>query len=133
MAYKVVGTRGSIQGITVRLFICDDVEDISSLPTNSASGIKQEGDTVSDELCGIGSLATVASNGDVYVLNASGRWVKKKSGSSSGGGSGSGGNAQIDETLTKRGWAADAKATGDALKQKVDTVDLTWKPIDSED
>lgn len=132
MAYKVVGTRGSIQGLTVRNFICDEFEDISSLPTNSKCGTPQDGDTVSDEMCGIGSRATVASNGDIYILNASGRWVKKHSGSSGGSTGGSGSDIQIDSTLTHSGQAADAKATGDALKLKLDAADLTWKSIDSE-
>lgn len=129
MAYKVVGTRGSIQGLTVRNFICDEFGDISSLPTNSKYGVKQDGDTVSDELCGIGSRATVASNGDIYILNASGRWVKKRSGSSGGSTGGSGSDIRIDNTLTRPGEAADAKAVGDALDKKIDLIDLEWNPI----
>lgn len=132
MAYKVVGTKGSIQGLTVRLYICDSASDISFLPTNINRGKEQSGDTVSDELCGIGSLATVAANGDVYILNASGKWVKKKSGSSGSGGSGGGSTILIDETLTQRGQAADAKAVGDALYEKLDRTDLSWKPITEE-
>lgn len=128
MAYKLVGTRGSIQGLTIRVYLCDTADDISSLPTNTTTGVEQDGDTVSDEVCGIGSLATDASSGDIYILNASGKWVKKKSGSS--GGSGGGGtDVKIDTTLTHAGQAADAKAVGDALSSKADVSDLAWKSI----
>lgn len=120
MAYKVIKAQGSVQGIAKRVFIVDTTAEITDLPTNKKIGKAQSGDTVSDEMCAVGSTATVSETGDTYELNASGVWVKKPV-------EGSGGDSDItiDSTLTQEGQAADAKAVGDALATKADTTDLS--------
>ena len=117
MAYKVVKSKGSVYGLTQRKFIVDTASEIIDLPTNKKKGKAQAGDTVSDELCAIGSLATVTETGDTYELNASSTWVKKPA-------EGSGSDVTIDNTLTQEGQAADAKAVGDALANKANSSDL---------
>lgn len=79
MAYKVIRATGSVQGIAKRLFVCDAESDIASLPTNKKKGAKQPCDTVSDEICAIGSIADVVESGNRYKLNASGEWIKQPS------------------------------------------------------
>lgn len=120
MAYKVIKASGSISGLTKREFIVDTAAEITDLPTNKKMGKKQAGDTVSDELCAVGSTASVTETGDVYELNASSTWVKKPA-------EGSGGDSEIsiDSTLSQEGQAADAKAVGDALAKKVDASALS--------
>lgn len=120
MAYKVIKASGSISGLTKREFVVDTAAEITDLPTNKKMGKKQAGDTVSDELCSVGSTASVTETGDIYELNASGTWVKKPV-------EGSGGDSDItiDSTLTQEGQAADAKATGDALASKADASALS--------
>lgn len=120
MAYKVIKASGSISGLTKREFIVDTAAEITDLPTNKKMGNKQTGDTVSDEMCAVGSTASVTETGDVYELNASGAWVKKPAE-----GSGEGSDITIDSTLTQEGQAADAKATGDALATKADASALS--------
>lgn len=120
MAYKVIKASGSISGLTKREFIVDTAAEITDLPTNKKMGRKQTGDTVSDEMCAVGSTASVTETGDVYELNASSTWVKKPAE-----GSGEGSDITIDSTLTQEGQAADAKATGDALAKKANSTDLS--------
>lgn len=119
MAYKVIKASGSISGLTKREFVVDTAAEITDLPTNKKMGKKQAGDTVSDEMCAVGSTASVTETGDVYELNASSTWVKKPAE-----GSGEGSDITIDSTLTQEGQAADAKATGDALATKADASAL---------
>ena len=120
MAYKVIKASGSISGLTKREFIVDTAAEITDLPTNKKMGKKQTGDTVSDEMCAVGSTASVTETGDVYELNASSTWVKKPAE-----GSGEGSDITIDSTLTQEGQAADAKAVGDALAKKANSTDLS--------
>ena len=120
MAYRVVKAKGSIYGLTYREFVVDTAAEITDLPTNKKMGKKQTGDTVSDELCSVGSKASVTETGDVYELNASSTWVKKPVE-----GSGEGSDIVIDSSLTQEGQAADAKATGDALASKADASALS--------
>ena len=120
MAYKVIKSKGSISGLTHREFIVDTAAEITDLPTNKKMGKKQTGDTVSDEMCAVGSTASVTETGDIYELNASSTWVKKPAE-----GSGEGSDITIDSTLTQEGQAADAKATGDALATKADASALS--------
>lgn len=120
MAYKVIKSKGSISGLTHREFIVDTAAEITDLPTNKKMGKKQNGDTVSDEMCAVGSTASVTETGDVYELNASSTWVKKPAE-----GSGEGSDITIDSTLSQEGQAADAKATGDALAKKANSTDLS--------
>lgn len=120
MAYKVIKASGSISGLTKREFIVDTAAEITDLPTNKKMGKKQTGDTVSDEMCAVGSTASVTETGDIYELNASSTWVKKPAE-----GSGEGSDITIDSTLTQEGQAADAKATGDALATKADASALS--------
>lgn len=122
MAYKVIKASGSISGLTKREFIVDTAAEITDLPTNKKMGKAQTGDTVSDEMCAVGSTASVTETGDVYELNASSTWVKKPAE-----GSGEGSDITIDSTLTQEGQAADAKATGDALATKADASALSTK------
>lgn len=127
MAYKVIRSRGSVQGIPKRVFICDALSDIASLPTNKKPGLKQDNDTVSDEPCAIGSIASVTETGNVYELSASGEWKYRPT---SGNPEDPGetpedptSSIELDTTLTVSGKAADAKAVGDALKDYVKTFD----------
>lgn len=60
MALKLIDERYCPYiGEEVRKYICDTEEDIADLPT-----------------CCPQSTALVCSTGDVYVVNASGEWVK---------------------------------------------------------
>ena len=120
MAYKVIKAHGSTHGKTRREFICDTAADITNLPTSNKMGKAQAGDTVSDEMCAVGSTASVTETGDLYELNASDTWVKKPVE-----GSGEESDIAIDNTLTQEGQAADAKAVGDALADKEDASALT--------
>ena len=120
MAYKVIKAHGSTHGKTRREFICDTVADVTNLPTSKKMGKAQAGDTVSDEMCAVGSTASVTETGDLYELNASNTWVKKPVE-----GSGEGSDITIDNTLTQEGQAADAKAVGDALANKADSSALS--------
>lgn len=120
MAYKVVKAKGSIYGLTYREFIVDTAAEITDLPTNKKMGKAQTGDTVSDEMCAPGSIATVTENGDVYELSASSTWTKKPAQ-----GSGDEPAVEIDSSLTQEGKAADAKAVGDALANKADSSALS--------
>lgn len=120
MAYKVIKAHGSTHGKARREFICDTAADVIKLPTSKKMGEAQDGDTVSDEMCAVGSTASVTETGDLYELNASNTWVKKPVE-----GSGEGSDITIDNTLTQEGQAADAKAVGDALKNKADSSALT--------
>ena len=127
MAYKVIRSRGSVQGIPKRVFICDSLSDIASLPTNKKPGLKQDNDTVSDEPCAIGSIASVTETGNVYELSASGEWKYRPT---SGNPEDPGetpedptSSIELDTTLAVSGKAADAKAVGDALKDYVKTAD----------
>ena len=120
MAYKVIKSKGSISGLTHREFIVDTAAEITGLPTNKKMGKKQTGDTVSDEMCAVGSTASVTETGYIYELNAGGTWVKKPAE-----GSGEGSDITIDPTLTQEGQAADAKAVGDVLAKKVDASALS--------
>lgn len=120
MAYKVIKASGSISGLTKREFIVDTAAEITDLPTNKKMGKKQPGDTVSDEMCAVGSTASVTETGDIYELNASSTWVKKPAEGSSGDS-----EISIDSTLSQEGQAADAKATGDALAKKANSTDLS--------
>lgn len=120
MAYKVIKAHGSTHGKARREFICDTASDITDLPTSKKMGKAQAGDTVSDEMCAVGSTASVTETGDLYELNASNTWVKKPIE-----GSGEGSDITIDDTLTQEGQAADAKAVGDALANKADSSALS--------
>ena len=120
MAYKVIKAHGSTHGKTRREFICDTAADITNLPTSNKMGKAQAGDTVSDEMCAVGSTASVTETGDLYELNESDTWVKKPVE-----GSGEESDIAIDNTLTQEGQAADAKAVGDALADKADASALT--------
>lgn len=60
MAIKLINERYCpYVGEEVREFICDTEEDVASLPQ-----------------CCSQSTALVCSTGDVYIVNASGQWVK---------------------------------------------------------
>ena len=69
MAYKVIKAHGSTHGKTRREFICDTAADITNLPTSNKMGKAQAGDTVSDEMCAVGSTASVTETGDLYELH----------------------------------------------------------------
>ena len=116
MAYKVIKAHGSTHGKARREFICDTAADVTKLPTSKTMGEAQDGDTVSDEMCAVGSTASVTETGDLYELNASNTWVKKPV---------EGSDITIDNTLTQEGQAADAKAVGDALANKADSSALS--------
>ena len=120
MAYKVINAHGSTHGKARREFICDTASDVTDLPTSKKMGKAQAGDTVSDEMCAVGSTASVTETGDLYELNASDTWVKKPVE-----GSGEESDITIDNTLTQEGQAADAKAVGDALANKADSSALS--------
>lgn len=128
MAYKVIKSKGSVQGMPKRVFICDTEGDIASLPTNKTIGAKQENDTVSDEICAVGSIASVSQTGNKYELSAGGEWILKPSTGSSEETPGSGSTIVTDTTLSQSGKAADAKAVGDALGQylKSDEAQKTY-------
>lgn len=57
-------------------FFCDSDNDISNLPTSSASGVKQDTDDVSCLPCGKGSKALAIESGKIYILNSSDSWTE---------------------------------------------------------
>lgn len=121
MAYQVIKVKRSITGLKIREFVIDTASDVTNLPTNTKKGRAQTGDTVSDEMCAVGSTANCVATGDVYQLNASGTWVVNPALLPSG----QTVSVVIDDTLENEGEAADAKAVGDALANKVNTSDLS--------
>ena len=72
MAYRLLKAKRNGHRYDWKMFICDDTDDIASLPTNEKDGAKQVGDTVSDERCCIGSMAKVLANSSIYQLGAEG-------------------------------------------------------------
>ena len=59
MAFKMVHDEWDPEITQRKEFICDNETDVTSLPA-----------------CCAGSTALVAATGDVYIVNASGQWVK---------------------------------------------------------
>lgn len=58
MAYKIIND--CIYGdLSRREIVCDSASDVASLPASTT-----------------GSTAVVCDSGDIYVVNASGEWVK---------------------------------------------------------
>ena len=53
------------------VFLIDSEDDLSSLPTTSAS-------TEDFEKCSMGSIASIASEGISYILNSSDEWIEQK-------------------------------------------------------
>lgn len=62
-------------------FICDEISDIETLPTNK-SGASFGSDRAT---CAIGSRATVISERTEYILNNANRWVSIAGGNSEDG------------------------------------------------
>ena len=65
---------------------------------------------------------TTLSGGEYVIVDHPTNGTKKYQLSNIGGGSGGGSSIEIDTTLTQSGKAADAKAAGDAIANKVDKV-----------
>ena len=87
MAYWIQysGTRESSYR---RGYICESVNDVNDLPTQTTQGKKQEKDTVSSDVCAYGSEAYVIEDGSRYILaKTSNEWTKLKTATVSGGGS----------------------------------------------
>lgn len=59
----------------VKYFICDDEQDIQTLPTSQAEGTPQ-GDSVTHLPCSKGSTCTCISPASVYMLNSRDEWKK---------------------------------------------------------
>jgi len=53
----------------------DEDSDKNNLPTTSASGVKQGGDSASYLPVGKGSVALSISSGKLFILNSSDEWV----------------------------------------------------------
>lgn len=75
MAYwfKAGSNSGSSRQIE---FLMDSDADVSSLPTSSQNGTKQQNDDVSHLKCGKGSVALSIGTGNVFILNSNDFWVK---------------------------------------------------------
>lgn len=59
MAFKLIRSVWEPETGHVKEFICDTKNDVANLPSSDT-----------------GSAALIASSGDVYIVNASGSWVK---------------------------------------------------------
>ena len=59
-----------------RQFYCDTDADISTLPTSTTKGTKQNGDSTAHKCCSVGSECLVLGTTSVYVLNSSDKWVE---------------------------------------------------------
>lgn len=57
-------------------FYMDEDSDKNNLPTASASGVKQGGDSASYLPVGKGSVALSISSGKLFILNSSDEWVQ---------------------------------------------------------
>lgn len=67
----------------------------------------------------------IISGEDIQPITRLEYFLKEYSGGNSGGGSGGGGSSiKLDTTLTKEGYAADAKAVGDAIAKFYTDVDI---------
>lgn len=68
MAIKVL-ERGSGEGCNcITIFLCDTEADVSDLPTETKVG-------ECGSLCSAGSMAIIAQNKKVLILNTQGEWV----------------------------------------------------------
>ena len=75
MAYwfKAGSTPGSSRQIE---YLMDSDSDVSSLPTSSSDGTKQQGDSIVHLKCGKGSIALSIGTGNIFILNSNDSWVK---------------------------------------------------------
>ena len=55
-----------------RLFYAETDSDIALLPTNLVKGTQDNGDTVANQTCSLGSECLCLSTGELYVLSTSG-------------------------------------------------------------
>ena len=55
-----------------RLFYAETDSDIALLPTNLVEGTQDNGDTVANQTCSLGSECLCLSTGELYVLSTSG-------------------------------------------------------------
>ena len=55
-----------------RLFYAETDSDIALLPTNLVEGTQDNGDTVANQICSLGSECLCLSTGELYVLSTSG-------------------------------------------------------------
>lgn len=70
-------------------FICDDVADLSNLPTSHHQGTQQGDDNVNLEPVNPGSMAFVISTSEVYRLNSTDSWILQPKRGGGGGGASS--------------------------------------------
>lgn len=74
-----------------RLFYAEKLIDINLMPTNLKKGIQENGDSVANHLCSLGSECLCLENGERFILSNSG-WTKVVNKGTSGNGS-TGGNS----------------------------------------
>lgn len=57
-------------------YLMDSDADVSSLPTSSQNGVKQQNDDVVHLRCGKGSAALSIGTGNIFILNSNDSWAK---------------------------------------------------------
>lgn len=86
-----------------KLFYAETLHDIDLMPTNEKKGTQENGDTVANHICSLGSKCLCLENGDYYILSTSG-WsrvgAKGNSGNTGGNGGNSGNNGCNCEGIT---------------------------------
>lgn len=72
MSYWIDSTAKCVGG--QKEFYCDETSDISTMPTSSAEGTPQTGDTTAHKKCAKGSSVYCIGNSSVYILNSLDQW-----------------------------------------------------------
>lgn len=75
-----------------KLFYAETLHDIDLMPTNEKKGTQENGDTVANHICSLGSKCLCLENGDYYILSTSG-WSRVSTKGNSGNIGGDNGNS----------------------------------------
>ena len=75
-----------------KLFYAETLNDIDLMPTNEKKGTQENGDTVANHICSLGSKCLCLENGDYYILSTSG-WSRINTKGTSGNTGGDNGNS----------------------------------------
>lgn len=74
-----------------KLFYAEALHDIDLMPTNEKKGTQENGDTVANHICSLGSKCLCLENGNYYILSTSG-WLRVGTKGNSGNTGGDSGN-----------------------------------------
>lgn len=83
-----------------KLFYAEYLNDIDLMPTNAKKGTQENGDTVANHVCSLGSKCLCLENGNYYILSTSGWFRVGTKGNSGNTGGDSGNNGCNCEGIT---------------------------------